>query len=272
MLNKYRAVSEQSCVGCQLTFIYVFICNLGVRWARQLRRGAAKALGPAAASRRHGNPGRPRAWLAAEVPPAPFSRRWQEGVGRRGPRVGGDARQSAPRCGPQRWGGSRGGRRVRVRAARERASASPRPPQGRWVARGSQGPGPRGGGGGARAAAAGGGLGAPAMSQAERKGGAALEVKFVPDEAVLRHIADDAGTAGPAPRRGRGCGEGEQPGPGAWQHGARPRLRFLVSLPLPPFAPAPARGGCRYLRLEGSPAASTAPCSSLSSPPSFSAP
>ncbi|XP_068542756.1 origin recognition complex subunit 2 isoform X1 [Anas acuta] len=31
------------------------------------------------------------------------------------------------------------------------------------------------------------------MSQAERKGGAALEVKFVPDEAVLRHIADDAG-------------------------------------------------------------------------------
>lgn len=41
MLNKYRAVSEQSCVGCRLTFIYVFICNLGVRWARQLRRGAA---------------------------------------------------------------------------------------------------------------------------------------------------------------------------------------------------------------------------------------
>uniref|UniRef100_A0A8B9NUS4 Origin recognition complex subunit 2 n=1 Tax=Apteryx owenii TaxID=8824 RepID=A0A8B9NUS4_APTOW len=31
------------------------------------------------------------------------------------------------------------------------------------------------------------------MSQPERKGGAALEVRFVPDEDVLKHIADDAG-------------------------------------------------------------------------------
>ncbi|NXI73986.1 ORC2 protein, partial [Anseranas semipalmata] len=31
------------------------------------------------------------------------------------------------------------------------------------------------------------------MSQPERKGGGALEVKFVPDEEVLKHIADDAG-------------------------------------------------------------------------------
>lgn len=49
-------------------------------------------------------------------------------------------------------------------------------------------------------AAAGGARGAPAMSQAERKGGAALQVKFVPDEAVLRHIADDAGTGGGEPK------------------------------------------------------------------------
>lgn len=129
MLNKYRAVSEQSCVGCQLTFIYVCICNLDARWARQLRLGAV-------ASRRHGNSGRPSAWLAAEVPPAPLSRRWQAGLGRRGARVGRDVRQSAPRCGPQRWGGPQGGRRVRARAVRKRVSASPQPPQGQWAARG----------------------------------------------------------------------------------------------------------------------------------------
>lgn len=36
------------------------------------------------------------------------------------------------------------------------------------------------------------------MSLAECRSAGALEVKFVPDEDVLRHIADDAGTAGPA--------------------------------------------------------------------------
>lgn len=88
------------------------------------RRGAAKAAGPVAASRRHGNPGRPRAWLAAEVPPAALSRRWQAGVGRRGPRVGGDARQSAPRGAPS--GGAALGEGGRFGAAR-RVNALPPP-------------------------------------------------------------------------------------------------------------------------------------------------
>lgn len=38
------------------------------------------------------------------------------------------------------------------------------------------------------------------MSQPEGKGSGALQVKFVPDEEVLKHIADDAGTAGPGQR------------------------------------------------------------------------
>jgi len=46
------------------------------------------------------------------------------------------------------------------------------------------------------------------MSQPEGKGGGALEVKFVPDEEVLAHIADDAGTAGSAPAAPRALGEG----------------------------------------------------------------
>lgn len=175
----------------------------------------------------------------------------------------GRASVSAAR-GPERWGGPRGGWQVRGRAARERAAASPPPPQGRWVARGSQRPGPRGGGGEARAAAAGGGLGAPAMSQAERKGGAALEVKFVPDEAVLRHIADDAGTAGPAPRRAAGGGAGRASGLGRLLGSTGPATASAFS------------SLCLFRRLrprlEGSPGAATAPCSSLPSPPSFSAP
>lgn len=53
----------------------------------------------------------------------------------------------------------------------------------------------------------------PAMSQPEGKGGAALEVKFVPDEEVLKHITDDAGTAGPGQRPARR----RPPLPGRWE-------------------------------------------------------
>lgn len=55
------------------------------------------------------------------------------------------------------------------------------------------------------------------MSQPEGKGSGALEVKFVPDEEVLKHIADDAGNRRPGaapspapPAAPRAVGEGSQ--------------------------------------------------------------
>ncbi|KAM9235848.1 origin recognition complex subunit 2 [Leptosomus discolor] len=53
------------------------------------------------------------------------------------------------------------------------------------------------------------------MSQPEGKGSGALEVKFVPDEEVLKHIADDAGTAGPGQRRA----QRRALLPGRWERG-----------------------------------------------------
>lgn len=57
-----------------------------------------------------------------------------------------------------------------------------------------------------------------AMSQAGRRERGALEVKFVPDEQVLKHIAEDSGTAGPGRRPRSGPGSlappGREPSPG----------------------------------------------------------
>lgn len=48
------------------------------------------------------------------------------------------------------------------------------------------------------------------MSQPAGPGSGTLEVKFVPDEEVLKHIVDDAGTAGrgaaPSPAQSAGRG------------------------------------------------------------------
>lgn len=106
---------------------------------------------------------------------------------------------AAARCGPepvlrrQRWGREEAGVwGLKVGPGPCDGRSLPRTPVGSWrqrpLAAGRLRP--RVWGGGARWA--------PTMSLAECRSAGALEVKFVPDEDVLRHIADDAGTAGPA--------------------------------------------------------------------------
>lgn len=96
------------------------------------------------------------------------------------------------------------------------------------------------------------------MSQPEGKGSGALEVKFVPDEEVLKHITDDAGTAGPGQRPAR-----RRPLlPGRWERvpGSRRAPREGSPPPTPGAAERLGRaaGRTRGLRRHSPPAASSA--------------